>query len=341
MRPRPAFFLLVVAVTVSRALLAQSGGHIISGFVREESSNSPLATVALQLLSSGRQARPSVTSGADGEFSFTGLPDGEFSIVATKTGYDSITIGVTIMRSGTQPVMILLHRSSASKLLGVGSSVSAHELAIPERARVAFEKGSKLLEDENRPAESIPEFQRAVDAFSQYYEAYTKLGIANYELSKFPESEAALKKSIEVSSGKFLEPLYLLADLYNGQRKYQDAEPLARQAVALDESSWNGHFELARALVGLKKGTEAETSALRARELKPNSAPVHLVLANAHLLEQNYKAAIQDFDAYLNLEPSGPLSESVRQRRANLQQQLQQTPITRQATPPPATPQQP
>jgi len=333
MRPALAFLLLAF-LAASSLTLAQGGGHVITGVVRDETSNRPLGAVKLELSSSGLQAKPSITSGMDGEFTFTGLADGEYSVVATKAGYDPVTVGVTIMRSGTQPVMILLHPSAAEKPITIGNYVSAHELSVPARARAAYEKGCGLLEEQKKAAESIPEFQQAVKAFPGYYEAYTKIGVANYQLGKFPETEAALKKAVELSSGKYLEPLYLLADLYNGQRKYQEAADLARKATALDEFTWNSHFELARALVGLKDGAGAEASALRACELKPDSAPAHLVLANAHLLLRNYPAAVRDFDTYLNLEPEGPLSAAVRQNREKILQQLQQPSNGQQSTAP-------
>lgn len=328
-------FLLFVASISAVRLPAQSlsGGHTISGFVREEGSNTPITAVELEISSSGSRVRPSVTSGTEGEFVFKGLPDGEYSIVASKTGYETTTVTVTVMRAGSPQVSIPLRRSTPEKLVSPGDSISVRELTVPERARAAYDRGRRLLEDENKPAESIPEFQQAAKAYPQYYEAYTEIGIANYHLGKFPEAEQALTKAIDTSSGKFVQPLYLLADLYNGQRKFQEAETLARQAIALDDYTWNSHFELARALVGLKKGTDAETSALRARTLAPGNAPVQLVLANAHLLEQKFAAAIEDFDAYLRLEPTGPLSQTVRQRRDQLQKQLQQPPV--------ATPRQP
>lgn len=336
-------FLLFLAILGESPLLAQglSGGHTISGVVREEGSNTPITAVELEISSSGSRVRPSVTSGTQGEFVFKGLPDGEYSIVASKTGYDTATVTVTVMRAGSPQVSISLRRTTPEKLVGPGDSISVRELTVPERARVAYDKGHRLLEDENKPAESIPEFQQAVKAYPQYYEAYTEIGIANYHLGKFPEAEQALKKAIDTSSGKFVQPLYLLADLYNGQRKFQEAEILARQAIALDDYTWNSHFELARALVGLKRGAEAETSALRARELAPDNAPVQLVLANSHLLEQNYKAALQDFDAYLKLEPTGALSQAVLQKRDQLQKQLQQTPVGKDATPPAEAPRKP
>ena len=41
------------------------------------------------------------------------------------------------------------------------------------------------------------------------------------------------------------------------------------------------------------------------------------------MLEQNYSAMVQDYDEYLKLEPSGPISDNVRQRKEKLEQELQ------------------
>ena len=183
---------------------------------------------------------------------------------------------------------------------------------------------SDFLEEKKQHAKSIAEFQKAIDLYPSYYEAYTEIGVANYDLKNVREAESALNKAIELSSSKYLKAVYLLADLYNGQQRYTEAEPLARQAVNLDSSAWNGEFELARALVGLKRGADAETSAIKCLELKPDNASSYLVLANAHMEEQNYSAVVQDFDSYLKLDPNGPLSNDIRQRRKRLQAELQE-----------------
>jgi hypothetical protein len=80
---------------------------------------------------------------------------------------------------------------------------------------------------------------------------------------------------------------------------------------------------LARSLVGLKRGSEAETSALRARELAPKNPEVYLILADVHVLQLNYQTAVQDLEAYLDLEPNGPTSDAVRRTRDKLQKQIQ------------------
>jgi tetratricopeptide (TPR) repeat protein len=194
---------------------------------------------------------------------------------------------------------------------------------VAEKAREAFEKGWKLLYEKSAPEKSLAQFQRAIDQYPPYYEAYAQTGVADYRLARFSEAEKALRRSIEISAEKYPDALFLLAQMLNDQERFKEAEPPARQAIVAGDASWHGHFELARALVGLKRGAEAEASARRAKELKPDNPQVYLVLANAHIQQQKISSVVQDFDEYLKLEPNAPGSDQIRQRRDRMREGLQ------------------
>lgn len=327
-------FLLLLTVGAGALLAQDSNSHAISGIIREEGSNRPISSATVELLLLGVQVATPVFSGMEGEFVFHGLEAGDYVVLATKDGFNSVRVDVRVLRTGAPDVRISLRRTTPAPVVALAGPISAHQLQVPHKARAAYEKGRRLLEDQNNPAGSIPAFEKAVKLFPAYYEAYTELGIANYRLTRVPEAEASLKKAVDLSEGKYIETLYLLADLYNTQGNYQQAESLARQAIALDNSVWNGFFELARAMVGLKRAPEAETSALRARDLTPNNPQVYVVLANVHVLQRNYQAAIQDLDAYLRLEPNGRINGAVRDTRDRLEKQVQ----LQQGANPPSTP---
>jgi Tfp pilus assembly protein PilF len=325
----------LVALLVSLAICTVPGwcaqgmsgsGHVINGSVREDGSNALLQGVTLEIFASGSRVKPSVISGAGGQFQFSELPAGDYAIVATKTGYETATVTAAVLPGGSPSVAILLRKSDSPPASMSGKTISVHQLSVPAKAQEAFQSGQKLLQHDAQPAKAIVEFQRAIQNFPSYYEAYAEIAVADYRLNKFQDSEAALRKAIALSSSKYPDAIILLAELCNDQRRFQEAEPLARQAVALDKSSWHAHFALARALVGLQHGQEAEASASRSRDLKPDNSQVYLVLANAHMLERHYFAVVQDFDAYLNLEPQGPESDNIRERRDRLQQELQNAP---------------
>lgn len=76
---------------------AQHGRHQLDGYVREEFTNVPVQSVALDVLSSGTRAAPATVSGMDGEFKIASLRDGDYYIIATKKGYDTVTTQASIL----------------------------------------------------------------------------------------------------------------------------------------------------------------------------------------------------------------------------------------------------
>jgi tetratricopeptide (TPR) repeat protein len=320
MRSGFVFLLLLLSTALC---FSQRGGGQLSGHVREERTNVPLQSVTLEVLSAGTRAASPVVSGMEGEFQFPPLRDGDYYIVASKNGYDTVTVQVSILAGSASPVLIDLHRHDAKEPSSPEDSVSVRQLSIPAKARESFEKGRKLLYEKSEPEKSISEFQQAIDQFPPYYEAYTQIGVAHYRLAKFSAAEKDLRKAIEISAGKYPDALFLLAEMLNDQGRFGDAEPLARQAVEAGPTLGHGDFELARALIGLKRGPEAEASALQAKELRPDYPEIYLVLANAHIQQQKFGEVVQDFDEYLRLAPNAPGSDQIRQRRDRMRKALQ------------------
>jgi tetratricopeptide (TPR) repeat protein len=213
-------------------------------------------------------------------------------------------------------------RSGAANL---GPTVSVRELRIPEKARKAFRKGMERLAAQDW-AGSIPEFQKAIKAFSDLYEAYYKIGIAQLELQQTPEAEAAFRKAIELSEGRYAPPLFGLALALCNQGQYPEAEVAVRTGLDLEPMDAAGHFTLAWVLYTGEKIVEAEKSALDAVRYDPHFATAHLLLAQIHRKQNNQAAFVADLDNYLRLEPNGLRSAGVRLVRERAQTLLPQQP---------------
>ncbi len=109
--------------------------------------------------------------------------------------------------------------------------VSVHDLQIPERARKACEKGTKLFAAKD-PAGSIPDFQKAIKAFPGYYEAYAKLGAAELDLEQWGEAEAAFRKAIDLSGGHYAPADFGLGlILATVTKNFADAEAIVRAGL--------------------------------------------------------------------------------------------------------------
>jgi tetratricopeptide (TPR) repeat protein len=76
------------------------------------------------------------------------------------------------------------------------------------------------------------------------------------------------------------------------------------------------------ALLRLNRLDEAEKCAREALLRNPNFAQAYLVLADAYGHRREYRAQLQELDAYLKLEPNGADSEHVRQARVEVQEIL-------------------
>jgi Flp pilus assembly protein TadD len=192
------------------------------------------------------------------------------------------------------------------------ATVSVHELQVPKKARDACNKGTERFAAKDS-AGSIPEFQKAIKAFPDYYEAYAKLGAAELELEHWDHAEAAFRKSMELSGGHYAPANFGLAlILATVTKQFAEAETVVRAGLETNPADETGQFILAWVLYSTSRLQEAEKSARAAIVSEPGFAGARLLLAQIHLQENNPSAVVEDLDAYLALGITGPLDEKVR-----------------------------
>ncbi len=129
----------------------------------------------------------------------------------------------------------------------------------------------------------------------------------------------------------------MLAALFSSQKRFDDAEPLARKAVDLAPDSWHAQSEMAQALLGQDRPEDAEKYAQAAVKLQPDNPLLWLVLADIHGELRNDSALVVDLDTYLKLAPNGAMADRVRQGRDEAKQRLQESKAS-PAAPPAALP---
>ena len=201
------------------------------------------------------------------------------------------------------------------------SEISARELRIPGKARKPFNKGTQLLAEKNSAA-SIPEFQRAIKALPDFYEAYYKIGIAELNLQNRREAQGAFEKSIEVSHGRYPPADFGLGVALCLQQQFADAEGAIRRGLDLDSTDAEGYFTLAWVQFNAAFVRDAEKNARQAVLLNANFASAYLLLAQIHLRQGDTSALVSDLDAYLHLDPNGPHNIEAMAVRAQARQLL-------------------
>jgi tetratricopeptide (TPR) repeat protein len=293
----------------------------VSGVVSDAESHQRIdgARVDLQGLSGGILATEFTSS--SGSFEFTNVRMGSYQLIFEQVGYQDSRQQLEI-EGPVFGMSVALRRLISAGTPGA-PSVSVRELSMPQKARDAMTKGIALLYQKSDYPGSIKQFERAIQAYPNFYEAYAQIGIAYMRMKDPARSEQALRKSVDLSENRYPDALFLLAGVFSSERRFADAEPLARKAVEVDAYSWRAKSELAQALFGLKRPEEAEKYADEAVRLQPDNPLLHLLLADIHIALGNDPALLDDFNAYLRLAPNGNYAEKVRQHRDELQQRLQ------------------
>lgn len=296
----------------------------VVGYVRDAVTHEAILSARVELSSASGQSSVNHFTSTNGEFSLNSR-DGNYQLSIQKQGYQTYKTDVSILNGHQVRLDVDLLPDKSESAPSSAETVTAHQLTVPHKARDAYNKGDDRMSRQDY-AGAVTQYRKAIAEYGPYYEAFAKMGVAQYLLGEVPASQSSLQKSIELSRGKFADALFDLADVLNNIHDYANAEAQARKGVAADDSSWRGYFELARAQLGLKTYPEAEKNAAKSRDLNPKNLQLYVVLTNIHLATRDYAAALQDIDAYLKLDPDSPASEQMRGTRAQVSRALPAAP---------------
>jgi len=120
--------------------------------------------------------------------------------------------------------------------------------------------------------------------------------------------QAALQQSVTLDSKS--APAYLaLGAVFNQEKKYEDAEKALTRGLEINPAAGEGQYELAKTYWALGRWQDAEPHALKAAALQPAMAPVHVLLGNIALRKRDAPGALKEFQEYLRLDPKGPMAE--------------------------------
>jgi len=303
---------------------SQPTSFSVNGTVTDGVTHAQIDIVKIELHSiSGGVVAMAFTSGTGG-FQLNNIGDGNYTLVADKVGYQIASLQLQIRGVPVYGIQIeLLSSADAGTQSNKGpATISRRELSIPTKAHEDMEKGMTLLYGKSDYRGSLKQFEKATQEYADYYEAYTQIGVAYMKLADAGNSEKAFRKAIELSKEHYSEAYMGLAELFLNGLRFADAELLSRKAIEIDSNSWQANSQLARALLGLHRSAEGETSATAAIALKPEDADLYLVLANSHIQLRNQRALLDDLNHYLKLAPTGSFAEQARHLHDKIQQEL-------------------
>ncbi len=312
-------FAMLGVVTSSTFIQAQirSGDGRLSGTIRGQiryEDGRWADHVVVRLRSEAVSFQTEVTTDRDGKFSFDGLNPTTYHLTIEGQGfrpYESV-IDIGVSRMSYEQITLKLARDPSVNTVppeGPNSSVDAD---VPAQAKKEYDTAQKLVNDKQDTDGGIKHYQKAIQIYNKYSQAYLALGLLYLDLGKFEEAQNFLQRANELNPnapGGFLA----LGAMYNQQKKYEDADKALTHGLELNPDVAQGQYEISKTYWATGKWQDAEPHAQKAAALAPTLAPVHVLLGNIALRKQDNIGALKEFQEYLRLDPKGPMAGGVTQ----------------------------
>ena len=311
--------LAICALVLGLAAIA-APGYAQTGQVKGkvvDASNKPVegATITIEGSDSGGR-KFNVRTNKNGEFIQIGLQPGVYKITATK---DNLT------QSFTQKISLdMVEVNFALKPGGGGGEASPEERKKAEAkmaaVKTAFAEGVALSQA-GKNDEAIAKFNEVLAQVPKCVECLSNIG-ANYLQKKdYAQAEASYKKAIEVDANS-ADAYNGLANVYNAQKKFDQAAEASAQAMKLASASGgaagggggsaSAMFNQGVILWNAGKIADAKKQFEDAVKADPKLADAHYWLGMASLNEGKTADAVPHFEEYLKLAPTGQYAEQAK-----------------------------
>jgi Tfp pilus assembly protein PilF len=273
----------------------------------------------------------SVLVGSSGEFEFKGLRAGTYTLILGVPNRGEIrrTVEVgpgTADPKGNVPLTLALEESLFSREpTRRQGTVSMRELAIPEKAKKAYEEAQRQLARRNQK-KAIESLETAVRLAPNFSGAWNNLGTMFYKSAQYEKAEEAFRTALTASPGSF-EPLVNLGGVLLTLNRPSEAytfnlySVLERPEDALANSQMGmNYFALGRLDLARKYLDQA-------RRIDPGhfSRP-QLMLAEICLRRGDKRGAVHELEEYLRYHPDVPnrakIEDSIRKLKADAGEML-------------------
>ncbi|HKY44563.1 MAG TPA: tetratricopeptide repeat protein [Pyrinomonadaceae bacterium] len=242
------------------------------------------------------------TTDSMGRFRFTRLRAGQYRVSAKAGNATAPAQFVDLSRSSPR-IHVLLELKTESPAFVSRERPGVIDVRVPVEARNHVEKGRAAVA-ENKSAEAISHFKRAVEIFPDFYDAHMSLAQLYIDGSQWDKAEATLRQALKILP-KSVEAMVSLGEVYRRQKRYSEGEKVLDEALKINNNSWQGNFTLGRIHWELKDIVRAGKYVARTIELQPNVAEAHLLAGNIFIRAGLPENALIEYQEYLRLAPNG------------------------------------
>ena len=266
---------------------------------------------ALVILTPNSGAPRNAFANDSGRIEFPGMPDGQYTLTATSPADPNLVSDLVEMNpsrtaNGNLTVQLLLRDRSDHKkgpkpgVIRAGES----EQRIPREARKAFNEGLKF-KGNDEPLKALESFNRAVELYPAYYQAFSERGDVNVSQRKLEEAAADFDRALKINA--YYGPALRGSGYCKLERKeFAGAIELFEKSISADPNNANTHLLLGIANLELDRREEAKQALRKALSFTPPAVRAHIYLANIYAKEHLYQQAADELHKYLEAEPMAP-----------------------------------
>jgi tetratricopeptide (TPR) repeat protein len=318
--------LFVLSLLVSTSATALWAQNFIKGTVRLENGE-PAKYVVVRLRCERIVYIDERKTDDTGKFTFDGLVPSTYHLSIEGQGFRPYysDLDITVSKMAIEQITLRPDKSAKNGAESAPSgSVNARIAQIPPKARKEFEAGQKTMQAGD-VAGSMQHFQKAIELYPQYAEAYQLLGVMYLQSGKLAEAEPQLQKATEIEPN-LLTGYVALGICRNYMAKYPEAEAALLKALELDPQSADAHYELAKTYWNLQRWQDSDTHAQKAIALKPDLAGAHVLEGDLALQKHDMSGALKEYKEGVRLDPKGPMAAPTQQMISKIEQATQQHP---------------
>jgi Flp pilus assembly protein TadD len=290
------------------------GVNTISGMIISSSGQRVERRVSIRLRSMTKGDRLT-TSDDYGNFVFRGVPPGDYSVVIDREkDFEPFSQHLSVIQPRGMPPQnyYLSVRLELKGRAETKSGVLNAEFAnVPKQALVHYNNAAEQAKKKDY-AGAIEELKLAIKEYPSFMLAFNELGVQYLKLNQLENADEAFQAALKIDPEAFAALINRgIANVM--MKRYGEAAPILRKALAKNDQSAVGHYFLGQALANLGRFEEAEKELLASLKLgKEEMKEAHRILAIIYASRGAKKQAVEQLEAYLKVAPNAPDAEKLR-----------------------------
>ena len=298
------------------------GVNTISGMTVSSNGQRIARRVSVRLRSMTRGDRISTTD-ENGNFVFRGVPPGDFVVVIEKEqDFEPFSQNVSVIQPRGMPPQtyyLSIRLETKRRAEAKRGVLNADFANVPRPALVHYDKAVEQARKGDHPG-AVEELKLAIKEYPSFMLAFNELGVQYLKLNQLENADEAFQSALKITPDAFAALINRgIANFM--MKRYGEAVPILRKALAKNDQSAVGHYFLGQALANLGLFEDAEKELLASLKLgNEEMKEAHRILAIIYTSRGAKKQAAGELEAYLKLAPDAPDAEKLKDKIRQLRE---------------------